>query len=44
MSDFKVGTAGWSIPRAAGAAIAKWFGEEPGQQLTDDLLDGQEVG
>ena len=28
---------------AAGAAIAKWFGEEPGQQLTDDLRRFKQV-
>ena len=28
---------------AAGAAIAKWFGEEPSQQLTDDLRRFKQV-
>jgi uncharacterized membrane protein len=28
---------------AAGAAIAKWFGEEPGQQLADDLRRFKQV-
>ena len=28
---------------AAGAAIAKWFGEEPAQQLTDDLRRFKQV-
>lgn len=28
---------------AAGAAVAKWFGEEPSQQLTDDLRRFKQV-